>query len=335
MEKRKKILNRLNKLAALLVCLCLVVGVTIRAGRAYMPLRKEYGANWNMFLQEEAHSVDVLFLGLTHMYCAVIPAVFNQETGWTSYILAGPQQTPAVTYYYLKEALKTQSPSLVCLEVTGMVFGNNNYDITNIGYMPYSGNRLLAALRGAAPEDWLSLLFPLYAYHSRWEETGLSSIAVPRADEVVDPLAGFTYRDTATEEDTALRPRDTDVTQEIFDYNLIYLQKIIDLCREEHIDLQLFVAPTCQYIPDQWMDRLLASIGDNDLMDYSKDPDSLGMERPAHFFDPRHLNVYGARHFTGILAEDLTRRYTGSAHPHDEALWQERIAYLSQRMGED
>ena len=61
----------------------------------------------------------MLFFGSSMVYCDVVPAIIWEETGLRSYVMAGPEQTIPITYYYLREACKTQSPQAVVIELTG------------------------------------------------------------------------------------------------------------------------------------------------------------------------------------------------------------------------
>ena len=94
----------------------LLAGLLIGAlSLAFRPLRVDYGAVWGPYLAEPEDSLDYLYLGSSYAYCDVDPAVIYDQTGLTGYVLAGPEQTLSQTYWYLREALETQSPSLVVL----------------------------------------------------------------------------------------------------------------------------------------------------------------------------------------------------------------------------
>lgn len=115
-----------------------------------MPLRTEYGATWTQYRREPKHSLDVLYFGSSAVYCDVIPACIWEETGLRSYVMAGPEQTMPVTYAYVREACRTQSPQAIVVELNGLFFpAETHYSKANIGYMPWGVNRLSATLHGA------------------------------------------------------------------------------------------------------------------------------------------------------------------------------------------
>ena len=156
--------------AALLFLLlsALLVGVLSAALR---PARVDYGAVWGPYLAEPEDSLDYLYLGSSYAYCDVDPGTIYAASGLTGYVLAGPEQTLSQTYWYLREALKTQSPSLVVLEASALEFARyQNYTQVNVGYMPFGLNKLGAIFTASEPELRTGLLFDLYFYHSRWKE---------------------------------------------------------------------------------------------------------------------------------------------------------------------
>ena len=131
--------------AAVLLFLLLSWG----AGALLRPNRTEYGSMWPAFLQEPKNSADVLFFGSSLVYCDVAPAWIWAESGLHSYVMAGPEQTIPISYYYIRETCRTQKPRLVMLEATGMFYQKyQNYTRANIGYMPLTGNRIAATVFG-------------------------------------------------------------------------------------------------------------------------------------------------------------------------------------------
>ena len=113
-----------------------------------LPKRYDYGSTWDMYLKEEEDTIDVMFFGSSLAYCDVVPATIYQETGITSYVMAGPEQTMPITYRYLRQACKTQSPKAVFIEVSGMLYAKHNRSTKiNICYMPWSVDRLAATFQ--------------------------------------------------------------------------------------------------------------------------------------------------------------------------------------------
>ena len=62
---------------------------------------------------------DVLFLGSSHSYCTVNTAILWEEHGIAAVDLSESAQVFPIEYHYLREALKTQRPKVVCMELFG------------------------------------------------------------------------------------------------------------------------------------------------------------------------------------------------------------------------
>ena len=150
-----------KELLGFVCCLLALVIFCAGASAVVLPKRYDYGSTWDMYLKEEEDTIDVMFFGSSLAYCDVVPATIYQETGITSYVMAGPEQTMPITYRYLKQACKTQSPQVVFLEATGMFYpAHSRSTAVNICYMPWSLDRLALTFQVAEPDEWPGLLFP-------------------------------------------------------------------------------------------------------------------------------------------------------------------------------
>ena len=68
------------------------------------------------FYKLEDNTVDVLTIGSSHAYQGINTAVLWSEYGIASFNLCGAAQPIWNTYYYLEEALKTQTPKVIILD---------------------------------------------------------------------------------------------------------------------------------------------------------------------------------------------------------------------------
>lgn len=319
-----------RRLASGALCLAVLLAAVLCAERALLPERRDYGATWSMYLEEPKNSIDLLVLGSSIAYCDVIPAQIYKDTDLTAYVMAGPEQTISLTYYTLREALKTQSPSVVLLEITGVMFDRyQGYSRINIGYMPrFSLNRLGATLNAAEKEERFGLLFPLFNYHDRWQQTDPRSLFKARPDEKLDIYAGATLMTLARSQQSR-GEREYPVSEDDFAVNISYLKKIEELCSKKGIKLVLFQAPSCAYIPEVWMERIRSAVdGDTELRDFNADFDDMGLDMETDFYDFLHCNVYGAVKFSAALSEYIRTIPSLSPRKHDRELWSQRVRAL-------
>lgn len=317
-----------------MLLLALLVGFIAVSSAVLMPKRLNFGSTWNQYLKEQENSADVLFFGSSISYCDIVPSVIWENSGITSYVMAGPEQTLPITYYYIKEAIKTQTPKLVFVEVTGVFFEKyQNFTKVNIGYMPWGINRIGATLSAAEKAEWTGLFFPLFNYHSRWDALEGTDIEVALHGYSCDELAGYTFLDTA-EEMTQVQPRNEVFDEENYQRNIDYLSKIADLCKKEGITPIFYIAPTYWSLSDENLSRLKADIEKMEnvhYIDFNKSGDLSIYDPVLDYYDNLHFNFRGAKKFSSQLAEILMNDFALTATENtDTQLWQTRVQALNE-----
>lgn len=319
-------MKRLKKelLAALALILALAVfSYTLAA--VMIPPRKGYGSNWNAYLAEKKDSIQALFFGSSLCYCDVVPAVIRASGGAASYVMAGPEQTPAMTYYYLRETLRTQQPQAIFMEVTGVFFDRyTNFTKVNAGYMPWGLNRLGAIFRASEKKQRLGLLFPLYNYHDRWNE-------LPKMDFSVlwkhtpDDLAGYTFLDRSAAL-TGIEERKVDFDEQTYRDNIAWLKKIASYCAEKGVTPVFYISPSWYRLNDRYLEMLRRDLPAGAVFrDFNETFGTLGLNTQTDFYDNMHFNWRGAEKFSAALAGWMNELGI-EPRPADDALWQSRLA---------
>lgn len=323
-------MSKRREAAAIMLAVCIFLTITCGLGGLLLPQRPNFGATWGRFLQEERNSLDVLFFGSSVVYCDVVPAVVWQESGLTSYVMAGPEQTLAITCRYVREACKTQSPQAVVVELSGLFFDRYPEAMKpNLLYMPWGAERIGATLQGAAPEDWPELFFPLFASHDRvysatWED--ISSHLRPQADD----YAGYTLMDEA--HPISRRPdREMDTDSDTFRENLAYLREISDFCAQRDIQLILYLGPAYCTMAQDALDELRAGAAEiPGAAFFDCNTEAWPQFDPWHqWYDALHLNVAGAVPFSRRLGQELKALGLEGRHSAYSALWQERYELVT------
>lgn len=316
-----------KRITVFLISLSLVLGFAYWAGDALRPRRSDFGAVWESYLEEPENSIDILIFGSSTAYCNFIPAVIYEQTGLTSFVMAGPEQTMPMTWYYVQEALKTQSPQKIVVEISGLYFEEyTGFTRINTGYMPWGLNRLGATFFASEQEEWLGLLFPIYNYHSRWAQW---ETYAPEPD----PLAGYTYLTDSNPVEFALR--NAGASEEVYQRNLEYLSRIVGLAKKRGIELELCLAPASSQFPEDLLTRLrqdVAALGCGELVDHNSHVDEMGIDLSQDYYDNLHFNVHGAWKFSRYVAKQWQLTPGGS---EDTQLWESRVEYIRQRLEED
>lgn len=127
------------------------------------------------FYEEKENSLDVLFLGTSHMNNAVSPMELYEKYKFTSYNLAMPSQPMEVTYYLLKNALEFQKPKVVVCDASYLFMGSTNAQTRwrlVLDEIPLGYNKLeigMEFVEKYSEESLIGVIFPLFNYHDRWK----------------------------------------------------------------------------------------------------------------------------------------------------------------------
>ena len=329
---RSKINHRalriLYEIVVLAAAVCLLWNGLFLLGCSLMPERTTFGAVWSSYLQEERESVDVLFLGSSRAYCNVIPARIFRNTGVTSYVMAGPSQTTSMSYYYLRECLKTQKPKCVFMECSGAFYGlYEEHSKANVCYMPGGINRILAARQ--CEDGILDLAFyPLQEFHFRIyaEDRDLP----PEEDGVM--LCGYTPLSEAAEQtERTVRKHGVKGGDERYAHNLSYLKKIAELCRDEGVICIFYYAPAMGTYEESSMERLMADLSQTPcaaVENWGNLIEEIGIDSALDWFDSIHFNQSGATKFSDYLSAYIKDLGIPETQGANADLWAKRYAYL-------
>lgn len=71
------------------------------------------------------NTVDVFIVGSSHVNSGYIPAILWEEYGISAHNVYSWSQPMWTSYYYIKEAMKTQKPKAVVVDLNGLMYGNS------------------------------------------------------------------------------------------------------------------------------------------------------------------------------------------------------------------
>lgn len=284
-------------------------------------MHKQIEGRWNMtakvygFFGQEPNSLDAVFFGSSHMYCSVDPVLLEEETGLKSYVFATQQQPLWITYHYMIEALKTQSPSIMAVEVhmanqkeNFMDEGTNH---TAIDPFPFSMNKV-EMIKAAVPEgEQRFYLFDIMKYHGRWEELEKTDV-VRTYEKQADPDKGYVRLTSAAIDVVYEDVSQITETRVGTGKSLTYIGKMIDLAEEKGIRLVLFKAPSNATAEEKMFYNGVAALArerDVEFIDYNTPEwyQKLGLDMTQDFYDQHHLNESGMKKFTGSFGAYLAQ----------------------------
>lgn len=270
-----------------------------------------YGTDVLNFYKQEKNSIDILFLGSSHSYSSFNPYLIEEKTGLSGYNFCTQQQPIWITYYYLKEALKYQSPKYIVLDVHMAIAQNNDFAEESVNRdaidkMKFSLNKFNAINKSVETSDErVSYYFNIIKYHSRYKtlssidfKTAFCNYTVDNKGYIALPKSNYTFENT---------PINSSEIQNITNKNEEYLIKIINLAKKENIKLILVKTPA-KYSLEEFKKlnyiNKLAQEHKITFINYIKDIDSINLNYNSDFYDSGHLNSSGSEKFTNKFIED-------------------------------
>ena len=273
---------------------------------------------------------DVIFLGDCEVYANFSPITLWEEFGITSFIRGAPQQLVWQSYYLLEDTLRFETPGVVVFNVLAMQYNepqSEPYNRLNLDGMRFSPVWLSAvAASRTEGEDWLSYIFPLFRYKDRWRELGAEDITYFCENPRVS-VNGFMIRSDV--KPVGFIPDPIRRANYAFgDKAYYYLERMVELTKENDIDLVLIKAPALfPHWHDEWDAQIEAFANENDLLyiNLLDHIDEMGIDFDTDTFNAGlHLNVFGAQKAAMFLGNILREHFALTDRHYDSetaAVW--------------
>ncbi len=298
-----------------------------------MPANRDY--------YKEKLDMDIIFVGSSTVYSGISPLSIWKEQGYTSYARSNASQPMWTSYYMIEDTLKGRNkPKLIVLDV-GFIkyddaFSEEPSNRKAIDGMRPSLTKLrcIEAAMGET-EKLIDYIFPVLRFHTRWKELTLNDLIYIFKDIKTTHNGHLIDLDTSSslpfreEGKPYMEKEDTKLSEK----NLLYLDKIIALCRKEGVELFLMKIPSYS---DNWSydyDDQIRSIANENGLDYinfDDRSDEIGLDYLSDSPDEgSHLNTIGAEKFSIYLADHIKASYEVPSHAEDPeyvSVWEEKYA---------
>ena len=287
------------------------------------------------FYQLEKNSLDVINIGSSHVYCSINTIDMYRKSGITAYNLAAGAQPVWFSYYYLKEALKTQNPKLVILDVYTVretedeAFADKVQ--MNILTLKPSLDKLEAVRISETNDKW-NVFWGFPKIHARYREV----TAEEYSEDVCRNMMGYAYMPSAEAKDNAevLDAENVSTILPISEKAEKYLRKCIELCQEKNIAIVLVNSPFADVKrEDEERYNYVAEIASEygiDFIDGCRLYKQLGIDYRSDNAEDSHLSYSGSLKWTEYLRQYLTERYQLPDHRGERKIWEDASAALDQ-----
>lgn len=330
---------KLIKLIRAIVVVTVMIA-TIAICMRVLVLKSEDGIEqMQSYYLQDKNTVDVLLMGSSHIYCDVNTGVLWDEYGISAYDLGGAEQPYWNTYYFLKEALKTQTPKVIVVDVTipgirSVEYQPEVWSVTNLYGIHWNKNRY-DATKASTQGDVIfnRVINPFNTMHARYDEL--------KKDDFVDVNRSINYKGFDMREAVApFEMQDmSDVTEQMpmTEKEETYFRKIIEYTKEKGIPLLLVSVPfpVQRYEDAQKIYNYEFKIADEEgipYIDFNKGYyDKIGLDFSKDLADEFHLNTSGNAKFSKYLGELLVNEYELSDHRGDSNYNSWEVDALNQR----
>ena len=189
--KKKIVIKRILKIGALLLA---VILCTLLFQEVMLSYGKSNRGRMKGFYLEKKNSIDVVFIGASEVYCDFAPTYAYGKYGFTSYPFVTQGSTVRNYVTAVKEAVRTQHPKLLVIEINGALYDKSHLDKEAyaryfIDNVPLNRNKI-EYIENRVEENKLEYYLPFIKYHGNWSSLKsdlLYAVSVP-----TDQLRGYT-----------------------------------------------------------------------------------------------------------------------------------------------
>lgn len=272
---------------------------------------------------EPNHTVEVFFVGSSHVNSALMPGVLAQEYGISAHNVFSWSQPMWISYHYIKEAMKTQRPKVVVLDLYGMLYGNgdeqpqetdrvsylSSFTIDpGLNYLEMIGTVAKCGIDLRNPADFLNLV----RFHSRWKTITAQNFTYS-AHRQPSFLKGYGFQTQIMPAAAPAYPAGGP-SKVPYEYCVEYLDKIVHLSQKEGFQLVFSLTPFTfgdhQMPYFRWMEDYAAK-KNIPLINYcdSRTAQAAGLNWATDMADASHTNYQGALKITRHLGAYLQEKY--------------------------
>lgn len=298
------------------------------------------------FYSQEKNTLDVLVVGASDVGRGYSPITVWNQYGITSYNLGTSNQTMSLAYYVIKEALKYQQPKVIVLDMDATFVTN---DAPEGEYRKLFDNMKLDEVKIQAvwdenvrADNKLSYIFPILRFHSRWNELVANDVK----KSLKNKYQSISYQgmamncDIVPYMDTKKYMEEKGEVEEITSENLYYINKIVELCKENNIQLLWTEIPSSisWSLARSKKTAELANTYGIEFIDYNLEPiqKELGFDWKIHTADKgNHLNVNGAEIISKHIGKVLQEKYNCISNKNNKTIaekWEKEATRYEENM---
>lgn len=276
------------------------------------------------FYQLEKDSVDIIFLGSSHIVYGINSEIVENITQKTTTSCAIIGQQMPVHISYLQEILKYQQPKLLVIDIyrfrtTDPLSYPPLPDLhESINGLKLSVLKLQCIMENTRIGDTPEFLFPILRYHDRWAALTKNDFKYLLGQKE-SSHKGFRHMDLVTPQTEYNFPALDNSHVPLPELTKSYLDRIVDMAKKHNIELLFINLPythitsndVCIYYE---IEQYLNQICNDDhvkfhYLEYNDKKEDIRLNCSEDFMDNSHLNASGANKVSTHLADYILNHY--------------------------
>lgn len=326
-------LKHITRAVALALLLAFAINICYNA-LSWKDTTGGYLSAYEQLYNTPANTMDVVFVGTSHVYCGIYPSILWRDYGISSFDMAVSGQDRMSAYYDLKELLKTQKPQVVMVDLFAMRYVVQDYlpnEYRNLLGMKYSKNMIShIADYDMNPEiDRMDYYLRMPIIHTRYKELGKYDFQDYRpsiygkGEDIY-----FINRDGYDGSELYCSKTEERATLGKGEYK--WLENMKELSENEGFDLVFILVPA--QLEDEVQARINSAVDWSEengitVYDFNKQRKEIGITSANDFLDSTHLNAFGAEKLSRYLYDNVIKNYNLQDHRGEAAYksWEQNL----------
>ncbi len=307
--------NNFKKIVIILSTLAIFI-VIVNAVVVILKPKTSHGVKQADYMYSQPKdTIDVVFMGSSHIHCDINTKVLWDKYGIAAYDYSAAEQPLWITYYYLEEICKYQSPKLIVLDLFSPARFKDDFQYhwlpDNLNGVRFSLTKIKMACVSSESDKLFNYFPSIFNFHSRYDEVGKDDIKeLFKTDYEKSAFKGYTpyFNTTNIEEPEFYEEFSGGLTVK----SEIYLIKIIEFAKEHNIDLYLIVSPYYTTNEDETVYNRIHEIAEYYELEFNSTNyfyEEIGLNFDSDFNDPSHLNYKGSCKFSDYIGGRIKQLY--------------------------
>ena len=282
------------------------------------------GKNWDYIYNTE-NKIDVLFMGSSLIFTSINPDIVDPIINQNSFILGSSGQNIIQSYYNLIEVLKYQKPHTIVLDVNSIIIKREDQKTGliyhNLSGMKLSVNKINSFLNTIYSNNNEKIDFSSMSFLKKYDfiitlltkerfnwknKIKTFSLNEEAGNNVLQNRGFLKKKSKISFEDynSLLSQRDDMKIRQIVKENFYFLEKFIDTCIYNNINLVLVKTPTL--LNEGVGSQLDDYIDENNISYYNYELDfEIINFNKDDFYDEKHLSNRGANKFSHYFGKSF------------------------------